>query len=200
MKTPSGYPVSIRFGPWLVSLINVGGNWNCCTTSSTHSLGQSWMLPYMIIRGKTGLMTKRKLRKEWRRPSCQNPAKKCPCSPSPSSQTAPARADQAWWNGPANHGFSRLREPKHFFFRLTGNTMAPRLADYWRQYYNLPVGAGQQSTHHRSKYQEEAATATEGGGIPTTPLLGSCAPYRKPCCLTCFIMLLAIQHSSGKSW
>ena len=28
----------------------------------------------------------------------------------------------------------------------------------------------------------------------------SCAPYRKPCCLTCFIMLLAIQHSSGKSW
>jgi hypothetical protein len=30
----------------------------------------------------------------------------------------------------SNNGFSRLREPEDFFFRLTGNkTMAPRLSD-----------------------------------------------------------------------
>lgn len=35
-----------------------------------------------------------------------------------------------WINEVNNNGFSRLREPEDFFFRLTGNkTMAPRLSD-----------------------------------------------------------------------
>ena len=76
---------------------------------------------------------------------------------------------ELWVNEANNNGFSRLRKPEHFFFRLTGDhSMSLRLSDYWRQFFDLPLHHGGSPFADSTDNQLPVTTASPASTVPCT--------------------------------
>lgn len=186
MKTPSGYPVSIRFGPWLVSLINVGGNWNCCTTSSTHWVNHGCCHTWSYMR-KLDWWQKG----SWGKNGDAHPARILPKNAHAAQAQAVRRHHQQERIRPGERwsGEPWIQPPETQPWPRDWPTTGDSITTCrWEPASKAPTTA--------PSTKRKAATATEGGGIPPTPLLFLRAVSKA----MLSHMLLASQHSSGKSW
>ena len=174
-ENSSGYPVSIRFGPWLVSLINVGGNWNCCTTSSTHWVNHGCCHTWSYM-GKLDWWQKG----SWGKNGDAHPARILPKN----AHAAQAQAVRR------HHQQERIRPGE----RWSGEPwIQPPETQPWPR--DWPT-TGDSITTCRWEPASKAPTtapSTKRKLPPPLKVVGSpphrycsCAPYRRPCCLTCF--------------
>ena len=73
---------------------------------------------------------------------------------------------ELWVNEINNHGFSRMREPEHFFSQLTSSSAMAHSFTDWRQYYNLPTGHAGSPFSDFSQNQAPLSTTPTTSSVP----------------------------------